>query len=198
MSDQVGAGAPAAGWYADPTGAPIARWWSGAGWTEHTRELPRPQVAPPPVPSPPVPSPPAPAAEDPTPAPYVPFESRRAAVEAAAYAPASAPRNRHAFLGRGLSILAVIVSILTVIVLDIALHIPQSDWAVYSAKAGLILAPGLAISGIVFSSIGLGKMRSRGSGGVATAGLVLGILFTFAPFWVGLAIGIIVAVGSHA
>ena len=28
------------GWYADPTGAPNLRWWSGAGWTGHTAAHP--------------------------------------------------------------------------------------------------------------------------------------------------------------
>lgn len=27
---------PAAGWFADPTGAPQLRWWDGSRWTEHT------------------------------------------------------------------------------------------------------------------------------------------------------------------
>jgi hypothetical protein len=31
---------PAAGWYADPDGQPIQRYWDGTAWTEHTRPAP--------------------------------------------------------------------------------------------------------------------------------------------------------------
>ena len=34
-----------AGWYADPVGAGTLRWWSGAGWTEHTAMANPPAVA---------------------------------------------------------------------------------------------------------------------------------------------------------
>lgn len=33
-------GAPAAGWYDDPSDAGQLRWWSGSGWTEHVRARP--------------------------------------------------------------------------------------------------------------------------------------------------------------
>ncbi len=32
--------APVAGWYADPTGSPVLRYWSGTAWTESTQPLP--------------------------------------------------------------------------------------------------------------------------------------------------------------
>lgn len=32
-----------AGWYADPSGSPAQRWWDGATWTEHLREVAAPQ-----------------------------------------------------------------------------------------------------------------------------------------------------------
>jgi hypothetical protein len=35
MTDTSG-GMPPAGWYPDPYGAPVERWWDGTGWTEHT------------------------------------------------------------------------------------------------------------------------------------------------------------------
>ena len=103
----------------------------------------------------------------------------------------STARNSQAFVGRGLSLLAVIVSIVTIIMLDVATHIPGQDWSAYVSLAGVVIAPGLAIAGIVFSAIGLARYRTRGNGGVAAAGLTLGILFTFAPFWIGLVLGII-------
>lgn len=28
---------PPPGWYADPNGAPVQRWWDGTRWTEHTQ-----------------------------------------------------------------------------------------------------------------------------------------------------------------
>src|SRR5258706_9487316 len=31
----------AAGWYLDPQGRPVLRWWDGRRWTEHTRAAPR-------------------------------------------------------------------------------------------------------------------------------------------------------------
>lgn len=31
---------PAQGWYPDPADGRMVRWWSGAGWTEHTRPHP--------------------------------------------------------------------------------------------------------------------------------------------------------------
>jgi Protein of unknown function (DUF2510) len=30
---------PPAGWYADPSGSPAQRWWDGATWSEHLREV---------------------------------------------------------------------------------------------------------------------------------------------------------------
>lgn len=34
-----------AGWYGDPSGQPLLRWWDGQQWTEHTREAPLPGAA---------------------------------------------------------------------------------------------------------------------------------------------------------
>jgi hypothetical protein len=39
---------PPAGWYADPYGHPVTRWWDGTQWTQHTTPLPEPT---PPVPT---------------------------------------------------------------------------------------------------------------------------------------------------
>lgn len=39
-SDSHGAGAPAPGWYADPTGLAGVRWWDGAQWTSYTAPMP--------------------------------------------------------------------------------------------------------------------------------------------------------------
>ncbi|GAA4150144.1 DUF2510 domain-containing protein [Leifsonia shinshuensis] len=195
MTDAV---LPPAGWYEDPDpnrADGSHRWWNGSAWTEHVRTT-----------SPALQMSPAPSAIAPEPLPYentaaplheevayVPFASRRAAVEAEypRRQSAASPRNSHAFVGRGLSLLAVMVSIVTVIMLDVATHIPGQDWSAYVSLAGVVIAPGLAIAGIVFSAIGLARYRTRGNGGVAAAGLTLGILFTFAPFWIGLVLGII-------
>lgn len=40
MSDQHGGGAPAPGWYADPTGLAGVRWWDGAQWSSYTAPMP--------------------------------------------------------------------------------------------------------------------------------------------------------------
>lgn len=200
MSDAM---LPPAGWYGGP--APNGtdgsrRWWNGAEWTEHVQQLTLPRTTPVMQPMPPAASVPSvPSVNDDAPdssedeVAYVPFASRRAPVDAEyTRTPASTtPRNSQAFVGRGLSLLAVMVAIVTVILLDVALHIPGTDWSAYVSLAGMVLSPGLAISGIVFSAIGLARHRARGSGGVAAAGLTLGIIFTFAPFWIGLALGII-------
>ncbi|MEY9851435.1 hypothetical protein ABH923_001113 [Leifsonia sp. EB41] len=188
---------PPAGWYEDPDPNRVDgshRWWNGTTWTEHVRTAPQPAqpaAALSPSGQQQVPSegPTAPVQED---VPYVPFASRRAAVDAE-YPRRQSPtaRNSQAFVGRGLSLLAVIVSIVTVIMLDVATHIPGQDWSAYVSLAGVVIAPGLAIAGIVFSAIGLARYRTRGNGGVAAAGLTLGILFVFAPFWIGLVLGII-------
>ena len=175
---------PAAGWYADPAGAPVQRWWSGAEWTMHTQPYEAPVIVEP-VPAQP---------EDEH---YVPFGGGRA-LDVPVFDERRPRRNRQAYVGRGLSLLAVMVTILTIVALDMAIHIPGSDWGVYVTYVGVVLAPALAISGIIFSAIGLARMRAQGSGGVAAAGLTLGIAFTFAPFWIGLVLGIIVALTAHA
>ena len=36
--------APPAGWYADPQGMPVIRWWDGNTWTEHTQAPMPPQM----------------------------------------------------------------------------------------------------------------------------------------------------------
>jgi hypothetical protein len=35
---ELSQGAPAAGWYADPTGETAVRWWDGAQWTDQVRD----------------------------------------------------------------------------------------------------------------------------------------------------------------
>ncbi|MGH8922292.1 MAG: DUF2510 domain-containing protein, partial [Actinomycetes bacterium] len=40
------AGAPGAGWYDDPGGEPVMRWWDGRGWTEAVADRPDPWGAP--------------------------------------------------------------------------------------------------------------------------------------------------------
>lgn len=40
---------PAAGWYPDPDGQQVLRWWSGMGWTPHTQPLAGPQGGPAPA-----------------------------------------------------------------------------------------------------------------------------------------------------
>jgi hypothetical protein len=35
-------GGPAAGWYPDPAGQPMMRWWDGVRWTEHLQAAPPP------------------------------------------------------------------------------------------------------------------------------------------------------------
>ncbi|NEN04723.1 DUF2510 domain-containing protein [Diaminobutyricibacter tongyongensis] len=179
---------PAPGWYADPASGTQLRWWAGAEWTSHTQPF-APPVALKPVG--------APTPEDLEAEAYTPFAGRQhdQAQPAAEQAP---PRNRQAYTGRNFGILAVIVVIVTLIAVDLAAHIPGSDWAVYALYIGVVLAPGLAISGIVFSSIGLAKIRTRGAAGVAAAGLTLGIIFTFAPFWIGIGLGIILGLSPHA
>jgi Protein of unknown function (DUF2510) len=37
MTNVSGMPATPPGWYPDPQGAPISRWWDGAQWTEHTQ-----------------------------------------------------------------------------------------------------------------------------------------------------------------
>jgi hypothetical protein len=34
---------PPAGWYADPHGRPVLRWWDGWRWTEHAQAMPQPR-----------------------------------------------------------------------------------------------------------------------------------------------------------
>lgn len=36
---------PPFGWYPDPTGLPMLRWWTGTAWTEQL-ESPRPELQP--------------------------------------------------------------------------------------------------------------------------------------------------------
>ena len=39
-------GLPPAGWYPDPTGKPVQRWWDAQSWTAHERAIEAPPVAP--------------------------------------------------------------------------------------------------------------------------------------------------------
>ena len=50
MSDALGASI-APGWYDDPAGSGLKRWWSGIGWTEHTHDPAPKPVAPAPSPA---------------------------------------------------------------------------------------------------------------------------------------------------
>ncbi|MCU1423549.1 MAG: hypothetical protein JWN36_3200 [Microbacteriaceae bacterium] len=50
MSDALGASIPP-GWYDDPAGSGLQRWWSGIGWTEHTHDPAPKPVAPTPSPA---------------------------------------------------------------------------------------------------------------------------------------------------
>jgi hypothetical protein len=36
---------PPFGWYPDPTGLPMLRWWTGSAWTDQL-EAPRPEIQP--------------------------------------------------------------------------------------------------------------------------------------------------------
>ena len=36
---------PPFGWYPDPTGLPLMRWWTGTAWTDQL-ETPRPEIQP--------------------------------------------------------------------------------------------------------------------------------------------------------
>lgn len=36
---------PPFGWYPDPTGLPMLRWWTGTAWTDQL-EAPRPEIQP--------------------------------------------------------------------------------------------------------------------------------------------------------
>lgn len=36
---------PPFGWYPDPTGLPMLRWWNGTAWTDQLEE-PRPEIQP--------------------------------------------------------------------------------------------------------------------------------------------------------
>jgi hypothetical protein len=38
---------PPPGWYADPGGQQVLRWWDGTAWAPHTQPLPQPGMAPP-------------------------------------------------------------------------------------------------------------------------------------------------------
>ncbi|MDR5698499.1 DUF2510 domain-containing protein [Agromyces aerolatus] len=41
---------PPPGWYNDPAGAPVFRWWDGRAWSEHTQPWPPPARAEPQAP----------------------------------------------------------------------------------------------------------------------------------------------------
>jgi hypothetical protein len=50
LSGVEGSGGPPAGWYPDPAGRPVARWWDGGAWTDHLAPL---DGSPPAAPTPP-------------------------------------------------------------------------------------------------------------------------------------------------
>jgi len=46
MQDGDGTGGPPPGWYPDPIAPDLVRWWSGQGWTEHTKPAEGPVLPP--------------------------------------------------------------------------------------------------------------------------------------------------------
>jgi hypothetical protein len=72
---------PPPGWYNDPGGAPVLRWWDGTAWTPHTQALPAP---PPGIPMEPAALPAEPAPAGPPPARHAtPKRHRNAAIAVA-------------------------------------------------------------------------------------------------------------------
>jgi hypothetical protein len=47
MPDATGQPGWPPGWYPDPDGQPVLRWWDGGDWTDDTRLLPAARTAPP-------------------------------------------------------------------------------------------------------------------------------------------------------
>ena len=45
MSSALTQNLPSFGWYPDPAGAPLLRWWTGTAWTDQL-EAPRPEIQP--------------------------------------------------------------------------------------------------------------------------------------------------------
>ena len=61
-------GLPPAGWFPDPTGAPLQRWWDGLSWSAHERPVEAPPVAPVAAPVPVAANPASPAVANSVPA----------------------------------------------------------------------------------------------------------------------------------
>ena len=186
--------APSPGWYRDPSGEPLLRWWAGNAWSEHTHPYPVTAAGggatlvgvahAEPLES---------ELEDESDEDddHIPFAAQQAGYEAIAYH-TDRIVNRWARRGRSFGLGATIFFVASLALIYLGFVVDSSGALLSIGLAASVVATLLAIVAIVLSSIGLARSRIQGGTPMAVAGLVLGIIFTFTFAWIGIIAAIVI------
>ncbi|WP_345761146.1 DUF2510 domain-containing protein [Diaminobutyricibacter sp. McL0608] len=175
--------APEAGWYPDPTGPLGERWWTGATWSEHTRESTRSvsEII----------------AEDAQPVEedddgYAP---QRPGVITGGVATGVVGRGRLrnvlAYRSLNCGAAAAILFVVTVVCADLAWRVSPYGVLGWISVALCLVGTGIAIMAILYAAVSFFRVRTYHGLGPGLTGLAFGLVFAFSIPLAGLALRVV-------